>query len=120
MIDWTDPSNSLELRVRSYLDINCAHCHSDNTHCEYRPIRLDFDSTEDLTNLGVCLTPDTDLGNGADLIVSPGNFVRSVLHFRMATVEEEYRMPLLGRTLVHQESVDLVEEWISSLEIDCN
>ena len=119
MIDWTDPSNSLELRVRSYLDINCAHCHSDNTHCEYRPIRLDFDSTEDLTNLGVCLTPDTDKGNGADLIVSPGNFVRSVLHFRMATVEEEYRMPLLGRTLVHQESVDLVEEWISSLEIDC-
>ena len=73
-----------------------------------------------MTNLGVCLTPDTDLGNGADLIVSPGNFVRSVLHFRMAAVEEEYRMPLLGRTLVHQESVDLVEEWISSLEIDCN
>ena len=120
MIDWTDPSNSLELRVRSYLDINCAHCHSENTHCEYRPIRLDFESTEDLTNLGVCLTPDTDLGNGTDLIVSPGNFVRSVMHYRMASVEEEFRMPLLGRTIVHQESVDLVEDWISSLEIDCN
>ena len=120
MIDWTDPSNSLELRVRSYLDINCAHCHSENTHCEYRPISLDFESTEDLTNLGVCLTPDTDLGNGTDLIVSPGNFVRSVMHYRMASVEEEFRMPLLGRTIVHQESVDLVEDWISSLEIDCN
>ena len=120
MANWTDPSNSLELRVRSYLDINCAHCHSDNTHCEYRPIRLDFDSTEDLTNLGLCLAPDTDLGNGTDLIVAPGNFIRSVLHFRMASVEEEYRMPLLGRTLVHQESVDLIEEWITSLDIDCN
>ena len=120
MVDWTDPSNSLELRVRSYIDINCAHCHSDDTHCEYRPIRLDFDSTEDLTNLGVCLPPDTDLGNGADLIVSPGNFVRSALHFRMATIEEEYRMPLLGRSLVHQEALDLVEDWIMSLEIDCN
>ena len=120
MIDWEDPSNSLELRVRSYIDINCAHCHSDNTHCEYRPIRLDFDSTEDLTNLGVCLPPDTDLGNGTDLIVAPGNVIRSVLHFRMASVEEEYRMPLLGRTLVHQEAVDLVEEWITSLDIDCN
>ena len=120
MIDWTDPSNSLELRVRSYIDINCAHCHSDNTHCEYRPIRLDFDSTEDLTNLGVCLPPDTDLGNGTDLIVAPGNVIRSVLHFRMASVEEEYRMPLLGRTLVHQEAINLVEEWIMSLDIDCN
>ncbi len=120
MIDWTDPSNSLELRVRSYIDINCAHCHSDNTHCEYRPIRLDFDSTEDLANLGVCLPPDTDLGNGTDLIVSPGNFARSVLHFRMATVEEEYRMPLLGRSLVHQESIDLIEDWITSLEVNCN
>jgi hypothetical protein len=38
----------------------------------------------------------------------------------MATVEEEYRMPLLGRSLVHQEAVDLIEEWITSLEIDCN
>ena len=25
MVDWTESSNSLELRVRSYLDINCAH-----------------------------------------------------------------------------------------------
>jgi hypothetical protein len=66
------------------------------------------------------LPPDTDLGNGTDLIVSPGSFIRSVLHFRMATVEEEYRMPLLGRTLVHQEAVDLIEEWITLLEIDCN
>lgn len=120
MVSWTDPSNSLELRVRSYLDVNCAHCHSENTHCDYRPIRLDFDSTEDLTNLGVCLTPDTDLGNGTDFIVSPGNFVRSVLHFRMASVEEEYRMPLLGRTVVHEEAVELIEEWITSLENDCN
>ena len=120
MTDWSDPSNSLELRLRSYIDINCAHCHSDNTHCEYRPIRLDFDSTQDLVNLGLCLPPDTELGNGTDLIVNPGNFMRSVLHFRMATVEEEYRMPLLGRTIVHQEAVALVEEWIMSLDIDCN
>ena len=120
MIDWTDPSNSLELRVRSYIDINCAHCHSENTHCEYRPIRLDFDSTEDLINLGVCLTPDTDIGNGTSLIVSPGNILRSVLHFRMETVEEQYRMPLLGRSVVHDEAINLIEEWILSLEVNCN
>ena len=63
---------------------------------------------------------NTEGSIGTDLIVAPGNVIRSVLHFRMASVEEEYRMPLLGRTLVHQEAINLVEEWIMSLDIDCN
>ena len=71
--NWKDLSEPLERRVRSYIDINCAHCHSDNTHCEYRPIRLSYEATEDLANMGVCLTPDTNLGNGTDLIINPGN-----------------------------------------------
>ena len=43
--NWKDLSEPLERRVRSYIDINCAHCHSDNTHCEYRPIRLSYEAT---------------------------------------------------------------------------
>jgi hypothetical protein len=38
----------------------------------------------------------------------------------MATVDEEHRMPLLGRTVVHQEAVDLVQEWINSLTLTCD
>ena len=29
LVDWSDANEDLDLRVRSYLDINCAHCHSD-------------------------------------------------------------------------------------------
>jgi hypothetical protein len=29
-------------------------------------------------------------------------------------------MPLLGRTLKHQEGVQLIEEWINSLTMNCN
>ena len=118
--NWKDLSEPLEKRVRSYIDINCAHCHSDNTHCEYRPIRLNFEATEDLANMGVCLTPDTDLGNGTDLIINPGNISRSVLHFRMTSNEEQYRMPLIGRSIVHDEAIEMIEEWINSLDNNCN
>ena len=118
--NWKDLSEPLERRVRSYIDINCAHCHSDNTHCEYRPIRLSYEATEDLANMGVCLTPDTDLGNGTDLIINPGNIDRSVLHFRMTSNEEQYRMPLIGRSIVHDEAIAMIEEWINSLNENCN
>jgi len=120
IIDWTNEQNSLEQRVRAYMDINCAHCHSDNTHCSYRPLRLNYEDTEDLYNMGVCMTPDTEIGNGTDMIISPGNSSRSVLHFRMSTNDEQYRMPLLGRSLVHDEAVDLVQEWINSLTNSCD
>ena len=118
--NWKDLSEPLERRVRSYIDINCAHCHSDNTHCEYRPIRLSYEATEDLANMGVCLTPDTNLGNGTDLIINPGNINRSVLHFRMTSNEEQYRMPLIGRSIVHDEAIEMIEEWIISLDDNCN
>lgn len=118
--NWKDLSEPLERRVRSYIDINCAHCHSDNTHCEYRPIRLSYEATEDLANMGVCLTPDTNLGNGTDLIINPGNISRSVLHFRMTSNEEQYRMPLIGRSIVHDEAIEMIEEWIISLDDNCN
>ncbi|WP_244954725.1 Ig-like domain-containing protein [Winogradskyella helgolandensis] len=118
--DYSDESDTLGLRVRAYLDINCAHCHSENTHCSYRPMRLDFLSTEDITNMGVCIEADTNLGFGLDHIVVPGDARNSVMHFRISATEPSTRMPLLARTIVHTEGVQLIEAWINSLNINCN
>ncbi|WP_225036075.1 Ig-like domain-containing protein [Winogradskyella sp. SM1960] len=118
--DYTDSSIALEERVRAYVDINCAHCHSEHTHCSYRPMRLDYLSTEDLTNLGVCVDADTDLGFGLGHIIEPGDARNSVMHFRLSAVEPSVRMPLLARTVVHTEGVQLIEEWINSLDLNCN
>lgn len=119
MPNYYDTSQPLESRVRAYLDINCAHCHSEETHCAYRPMRFDFADTEDLANMGVCVDPDTDLGLGLGDIVIPGDPLRSVLLFRLNTTEESYRMPLMGRTLRHNEGVDLIERWIDQLSTEC-
>ncbi|MGS2725782.1 Ig-like domain-containing protein [Psychroserpens sp. BH13MA-6] len=117
-VNWEDESLDLNLRLRSYLDINCAHCHSEESYCEYRPMRFAFNENEDDTNKGVCVTPDTQI-NGTSFIVVPGDIEASVLRFRVNSVEENNRMPLLGRTLKHVEGVRLIEDWINSLEGVC-
>ena len=119
-VSWDDPSEPLELRVRSYLDINCAHCHSEWGHCNYRPVRFAFKKTgEDIANAGVCVDAHEVFDESLTKIIEPGNIERSILAYRIDTVEESLRMPLQGRTLRHDEGVALIEDWISSLSINC-
>ena len=70
--------------------------------------------------MGVCVTPDLNLGNGTDFVISPGNHIRSVMHYRMSSTEEQYMMPLIGRTIVHDEALAMIQTWINSLENNCN
>jgi uncharacterized repeat protein (TIGR03806 family) len=123
-VDYKDTSKPLVDRVRSYLDINCAHCHSAVGHCEYRPLRLSFadtgNSSNGQTNMGVCVETEDMQGFPSSLntLVNPGNSARSMLFYRLNTNNPTYRMPLHGRSIIHDEGVALIEEWINSLT-DC-
>ena len=118
-VAWDDTTQPIDLRVRSYIDINCAHCHADQSYCEYRPMRFAFNTNDDLTNMGVCVEPDTNIGNEYPLIMNPGDADASVVMFRISSVEEQYRMPLLGRTLQHTEGIELIRNWMNSLPDRC-
>ncbi len=118
-VDWKDSSQPIGLRARSYLDINCAHCHSDQSYCDYAHMRFGFSDYENDANLGVCVEHDFYLGDDVTHIVAPGNASGSALFFRVASDLEEFQMPLIGRTLVHEEGLDLLEQWINTLE-NCN
>lgn len=123
-IDYNDTSKSLHLRARSYVDINCAHCHTEGRHCDYRPMRYSFTETgsaNGLANMGVCVNTQ-DMQNfppALSKIVAPGNINRSMMYYRLNTDNETYRMPLHGRTMIHQEGITLMEQWINSLT-PCN
>ncbi|MEL6809748.1 MAG: Ig-like domain-containing protein [Bacteroidota bacterium] len=120
VVKWDDPSEPLDLRVRSYFDINCASCHSDAGHCNYRTLRFAYDLSSLDENIGICNDPDTPIPGYEDAkVVDPGNPENSILFFRLSTNEEQYRMPLLGRTIQHEEGVALIEEWINSLTQTC-
>lgn len=115
VVDYSDPMQPLDLRLRSYLDVNCAHCHSDNKHCDYRPIRLAFSETTLKTNIGLCVEPGEMIDPSMNYIIVPSNIERSVMHFRLNSNDESMRMPLLGRTIVHKEGVQLLEDWINTI-----
>lgn len=119
-VDYHDTTKPLDIRLRSYLDINCAHCHQANARCDYRALRLAFNQTNNLSNIGVCLSAAEPVNSSIEKIVAPGNYNKSVMHFRLQSVDESNRMPLLGRTIVHDEGLALLRDWISSLNQNCN
>lgn len=118
VINYDDNTQPLEKRVRSYFDINCAHCHSEGAHCSYRPMRFAYEETyNNNTNMGVCVdTQDMqDFPPALSKIITTGNINRSMLYYRLNTTDESFRMPLHGRTIIHQEGIDLIEDWINTL-----
>lgn len=116
-VDWNDNSKSLELRARSYIDINCAHCHRDGGHCDYTSIRLNFSNT-DMSTFGLCMTPLFNVPNGP-FVINGGDASQSELFIRLSSREQDLMMPIIGRTIVHDEGVELIKNWINSMPSNC-
>jgi len=118
---WDDPSSgSLEARAKTYLDVNCAHCHNAGGTANTSGLYLDAGQT-DLMRLGICKVP-VSAGHGAgDLLfdIVDGKPEESILIRRMDSALPKVMMPELGRTVVHREGVALIREWIRSLEGKC-
>ena len=121
MVDWEDDSESLQDRVRAYLDANCGHCHGDGAHCSYRSIRLTFEENDKDKNLGICVPYDEFIPGQNDLeyILTAGDADRSMLVYRMLSNDVSVQMPLIGKSIVHKEGVELMTEYINSLPEIC-
>jgi len=112
-VDYRDESQSIDMRFRSYVDINCAHCHSEERHCSYRPVRLAFNENALAVNMGLCVEPEELINSSQAYIIKPSDKNRSMMYYRMNSTLPSERMPLLGRTLVHREGLQLLEDWIN-------
>lgn len=108
----------IERAARDYLDINCAHCHSPTgVQGITSQLFLNHDNNDQF-RLGVCKKPGS-AGNatgGHDYDIVPSDPESSILHFRMDTVDAGKMMPLLARSLRHNEGVELIHAWISGME----
>ena len=129
----------LNTMARGYLDINCAHCHRDESLTIPEPeyagaagdsgLTLEFnrDFDADTVRFGVCKTavaggyPAEESGyNQYPRDIVPQHADRSYLLYRMNTNDGRHKMPELGRGSIHTEGVALVSAWINSLEAnDC-
>lgn len=118
---WDDPkSGSLAARARAYLEINCAHCHSPQGAASNTGLYLS-DLENDAMRVGFCKTPVATGKASADMLFDAvrGHPETSIIVHRMASEEPKVMMPEIGRTLVHREGVDLIREWLASLDGPC-
>ena len=113
---WDDPKQSIDARARAYLDVNCSHCHGAQGAANHSGLWL-TPETHDPIQLGLCKPPvATGRGSGdAAYVIVPGKPRDSILLHRMQSTEPDVAMPEIGRSLVHQEGVELIEAWIRSM-----
>lgn len=114
---WNKPeTGSLEARARTWLDINCAHCHRSGGPASTSGLLLGFYES-DPTAWGIHKTP-VAAGRGSGnrkYSIEPGKPDESILLYRMESTDPGVMMPELGRKITHREGVALVREWIKSM-----
>ena len=106
----------LDKRARGYWDINCAHCHRPGGPAKTSGLDLRYEAEENY-NLGIMKRP-VAAGSGTGdrhFDIVPGHPEESILLYRMETNKAGEMMPELGRSMVHQEGVELIAQWISKM-----
>jgi parallel beta-helix repeat protein len=118
-------------RVRSFLEVNCMHCHNPGGGAQNSGLSLDAADALDYTadghtsNLasgqdeghGIC-KPPTAAGAAADVgnyDIQAGNAAQSILPSRVASAQPGIRMPPVARTQVQAEAVNLIGQWVGNV-----
>ena len=118
--DWTDDASAtLERRARSWLDVNCSHCHNPRGAASTSGLDLTFNQSQPV-RFGV-YKPPVAAGRGSQGLkfsILPQKPDESFLVRRMNSTELGVMMPPLGRTTVDHRGVDLIRQWISGMEVD--
>lgn len=91
--NYEDPNNTLDERFKSYLFINCAHCHNPKGWEESSKKPYDFRYETPFNNMGIVGKED-----------------------KLHRVVNNGRMPYLGTTIKHHEGVEIINEYIKFLK----
>ncbi|MCC6794129.1 MAG: hypothetical protein IT366_03345 [Candidatus Hydrogenedentes bacterium] len=117
LVRWDDPKDgTVEQRARTWLHVNCAHCHN--------PIGAGGVSGLDLRltqqnpiQLGI-YKPPVAAGRGSEgnlYSIEPGHPQSSFLVGRLTSTGPAVMMPPVGRRLPNAEAIALVSQWISGM-----
>lgn len=94
--NWEDASYSLEERARAYFDVNCAHCHIEGGFCEVQStLRLAFETDMASTNIAER---------------------RNSIINRMSFYNQGFSMPWIGTTIIHDEGLNLILDYLDTIE----
>jgi mono/diheme cytochrome c family protein len=111
--DWRDETKDLTDRAKAYLDINCAHCHRPEGAASLSGLKMEYRRKTIDYHHGVCNSAHGWRGGGFD--IWPGDSEKSSMPLRMTLSGAPDRMPPLGRSLVDNEAVELIRQWIDAM-----
>jgi uncharacterized repeat protein (TIGR03806 family) len=119
--NWHDANAPVADRARAYLDINCGHCHSPTGPANTTALDLRSSAPAD-RHLGLCKPPvAAGRGTGDHIFdIVPGKPDDSILPYRMASHETGVMMPEQGRNTTHREGLELIRQWVASLQGSCS
>ena len=106
-----DEAHSVESRVRSYLAVNCSHCHQPGGSGAANFNTRIFNTLPTLGLIDGLLV--TNGGNVANRVIKPGSLAESMLLTRLSTLGAG-RMPPLGNSLLDTQAIQLVSMWITN------
>jgi uncharacterized repeat protein (TIGR03806 family) len=109
-----DKACDLEQRARVLLDVNCAMCHRPDGPGN-ASIDLRYATQLDQSKMIDEKPAQGDLGIEGARIIKPGDAESSLLLRRMNTLSNG-RMPNIGSNVIDENAVELLREWINSME----
>lgn len=115
---WNEPdTGTIDARARSWLEINCMHCHNPDGPANTTGLDLTH-SQRDPLKWGI-MKPPVSAGRGAGdrmFDIVPGKPDESIMMYRLESIDPGVMMPELPRRLQDEEGVALIHEWIESLD----
>ena len=106
-----EDAESLENKLRSYLDANCSHCHQPGG------VRALFDARFDTPFVAQGLINGGTYEDTGNVLVVPGDPDNSFVHQRLGTLGGE-QMPPIGKNIVHDEAVAMIRDYILQFSLD--
>ena len=112
-VDPYDEEQDIHSRARSYLHVNCAHCHRfGGGGTAIFDVRYELD--DEASKLFASLPIQGTFGIAGAQIISPKDPFSSLLYYRMAKLGQG-RMPHFGARKVDTQGLAMLSEWIQSL-----
>jgi uncharacterized repeat protein (TIGR03806 family) len=115
---WEDRETAdLNDAARAYLDVNCAHCHRPGATASNSGLDLLWEQ-DDPESIGIMKRP-VAAGRGAGGLlysIVPGQPDKSILLYRLDSIEPGVAMPELGKGTVDRDGVSIVRRWIEEME----
>ena len=104
---------TLDEKARSYLDLNCAYCHSPGTG---NRAEFDLRLINSLEETGLLTAGfSSDLGISGAAIVVEGDASKSLLYHRLNSADPNIMMPPLAKNEIDDEAALMIETWINQL-----